>query len=232
MINHDAWYWRCPPTSTRRTLLERTSLSSLRPRLASMVLPWRSRWLMPFIFKSDNDATGGGEEGGVRGDQGQGELPQEGELRPWGQVQGDPGFSSRTLKANILETGFQFKMALWGQVPGELTRCGWRAGSWRFCAAPPSTAFSPGISALPRYSSSPQVFQFYPGIPAQSWIYQPEKSADKVFSGAVSTLWWGWGGWGSERQLESVICLNQSVPASNQRGDIHETKSVSNEHCL
>ena len=31
-------------------------------------------------------AVGGGEEGGVRGDQGQGELPQEGELWPGGQV--------------------------------------------------------------------------------------------------------------------------------------------------
>ena len=33
------------------------------------------------LFKNDI-AVGGGEEGGVRGDQGQGELPQEGELRP------------------------------------------------------------------------------------------------------------------------------------------------------
>ena len=41
------------------------------------------------------NAIGGGEEGGVRGDQGQGELPQEGELWPGGQVQGDPGSSSR-----------------------------------------------------------------------------------------------------------------------------------------
>ena len=37
------------------------------------------------FFKNDI-AVGGGEEGGVRGDQGQGELPQEGELWPGGQV--------------------------------------------------------------------------------------------------------------------------------------------------
>ena len=46
-------------------------------------------------------AIRGGEESGVQGEQGQGELPQEGELRPRGQVQGDPGFSSKTLKANL-----------------------------------------------------------------------------------------------------------------------------------
>ena len=57
---------------------------------------WRSR--LPLIdhftvnvaSTDANDYHGGGEEGGVQGDEGEGELPKEGELWIGGKVQGQP----------------------------------------------------------------------------------------------------------------------------------------------